>query len=344
MSTTYNHLSYCVLVHNKTISFHVCSCCMTITRNRPMLALIRYSINNTLPICSNLLDYPSRGTHQLALRHRYTLALPNQDDLQLKAQHFFNNGLAASTRYTYSTGQQRFKTFCQAINASILPTSEATLTLFITHLATENISYKTIKVYLSAVRHMHVSAGMFSEFCQQLTPCLQLTLKGIQRSQAVSHSPKPRLPITLQLLQNIYTYLSQQPHCYNNILMWAACCLAFFGFLRVSEFTTPSDTHYDRDCHLSIDDISIDSRDNPQLLKVTLKQSKTDPFRVGVDLYLGATGGTICPVKALLPYLAVCGQYKALLFILKDRKYLTRQCLCTLLNDLLNELHIDTRK
>ena len=123
---------------------------------------------------------------------------------------------------------------------------------------------------------MHVSAGMFSEFCQQLTPRLQLTLKGIQRSQAVSHSPKPWLPITLQLLQNIYTYLSQQPHRYNNILMWAACCLAFFGFLRVSEFTTPSDTHYDKDCHVSIDDISIDSRDNPQLLKVTLKQSKID--------------------------------------------------------------------
>ena len=191
---------------------------------------------------------------------------------------------------------------------------------------------------------MHVSAGMFSEFCQQLTPHLQITLKGIQHRQEVSHSPKPQLPTTLQLLQNIYTYLSQQPHRYNNILMWAACCLGFFGFLRVSDFTTPSDTHCDKECHLSIDDISIDSRDNPQLLKVTLKQSKTDPFHVGVDLYLRTTGGTICPVKALLPYLAVHGQYKGPLFILEDRKYLTHQRLCTLLNGLLTELHIDTQK
>ena len=45
----------CVLVHIKTISFHAYSCHMTITRNRPMHALIRYSINNTLPLCSNLL-------------------------------------------------------------------------------------------------------------------------------------------------------------------------------------------------------------------------------------------------------------------------------------------------
>jgi len=49
----------------------------------------------------------------------------------------------------------------------------------------------------------------------------------------------------------------------------------------------------------------VDSRDQPQLLKATIKQSKADPFRKGVDLYLGATSGTLCPVKALLPYLAI---------------------------------------
>ena len=108
------------------------------------------------------------------------------------AQHFFNNGLTANTRSTYSTGQQQFKAFCQAINASTLPASEATLlTLFITHLATENISYKTIKVCLSAVHHMHISASMFSDFSQQLIPRLQLTRKGIQQSQALSH-PTPQ--------------------------------------------------------------------------------------------------------------------------------------------------------
>ena len=145
------------------------------------------------------------------------------------------------------------------------------------HLFSHRDFPQTIKVYLSAIRHMHVTAGMCSQFSQQLTPRLQLTLKGIQRSQATSHSSRLRLPITLQLLQKIHAQLSKQPHHYNNILTWAACCLAFFGFLRVSEFTTPSDTQYDEDCHLSINDISLDSRDNPQLVKVTLKQSKTDP-------------------------------------------------------------------
>ena len=119
---------------------------------------------------------------------------------------------------------------------------------------------------------------------------------------------------------------------------------SFFGFLRVSEFTTPSDTQYNKNCHLSIDNISIDSRDNPQLLKVTIKQSKTDPFLVGVDLYLGASGVTICPVKELLPYLDLRDHHKGPLFILENGKYLTRQHLCSLLDGLLTKLQIDTSK
>ena len=127
--------------------------------------------------------------------------------------------------------------------------------------------------------------------------------------------------------------------------MWAACCLAFFGFLRVSEFTVPSDNLCDKDCHLSMEDILIDSRDDPHLLKVTIKQSsKTDPFRVSVDLYLGATGATTCPVKGLLPYLALRGHCKEPVFILEDGRYLTRQRLCSLLDSVLTKLHIDNQK
>ena len=50
----------------------------------------------------------------------------------------------------------------------------STYSTIITQLVAEQISHKAIKVYLSAVQYMHVSAGMFSQFSQQLTPCLQL--------------------------------------------------------------------------------------------------------------------------------------------------------------------------
>ena len=128
---------------------------------------------------------------------------------------------------------------------------------------------------------MHVSAGLHAQFNSQLTPCLQLLPKGIQRNQGISHSPRACLPITLQIMQSINDLLINQPHSYTNILIWAAWCLAFFDFIWFSEFTIPSNTSYDCECHLSPADISIDDCNNPQLLKIKIKQSKTDPFRWG---------------------------------------------------------------
>ena len=100
---------------------------------------------------------------------------------------------------------------------------------------------------------------------------------------------------------------SREPQSYNNIMLWAACCLAFFGFMRVWEFTIQNQDGYDKSSHLSISDISVNSRRQPNLLKVTIKQSKTDPFRKGANVYLGAklTQKPICPILGILPYLAI---------------------------------------
>ena len=112
---------------------------------------------------------------------------------------------------------------------------------------------------------MHVTSGKLQHFNQQLTPRLQQILKGIQKDQAGTHPPKVRLPIMLQILQDIKRLLSGKPQSYTNIMSWAACCLAFFGFLRVSGFTIPSQEQYDQSCHLSLGDASLDNRDTPCL-------------------------------------------------------------------------------
>ena len=112
---------------------------------------------------------------------------PDTKELRYKAVQFLANDFATTTRATYAAEQQRFAAFCQTINASPMPATEHTLLLFATHLATFNIVHTTIKVYISAIRHMHVSAGLHAQFNSQLTPCLQLILKGFQRNQAISH-------------------------------------------------------------------------------------------------------------------------------------------------------------
>jgi len=195
------------------------------------------------------------------------------------ARELLHNGLAKSSRNAYATGQRRYVKFCKMAGAKPIPTSESILTLFITHLATSNISLQTIKVYLAAVRHIHVCKGLCKHFNQQITPRLHLILRGIQKQLSSKHLTKPRLPITLPILHSIKKALSKDTPSYDNTTFWAMCCLAFFGFLRVSEFTISGDSPYDPACHLSLNDIAVDSRANPRLLQLLLKQSKTDPFK-----------------------------------------------------------------
>jgi len=197
--------------------------------------------------------------------------------------------------------------------------------LFVTHQAAANISRTTIKVYLLAIYYVHVIAGLHNSFNEQLTPRLQLIVRGIKKSQALTTQQKVRLPITLLIMQSIKRRLSNQPHSYSNIMLWAACCQAFFGFMSVSEFTIPCHTDYDPSLHLSFQDISVDNRDNPRILKVNIKQSKADPFRQGVQIYLGATDTPLCPILCMIPYLARRGTCAGPLFLTEHGQGLTRQ-------------------
>ena len=258
-----------------------------------------------------------------------------------KTDKFLRDGLAASSITTHAAGQGRYIHFCNTAKVPATPATEYTLILFITHLASTNISYATIKVYLSAIRHMHVSRGWHNHFNQQLTPRLQLILRRIRKHQSSTRMPRVRLPITVQILHSIRRLLSQKPKSYATTMLWAACNLAFFTFLCVSEFTIPQEGLYDPSCHLSLQDIAVDSRDTPQLMQVDLKQSKTDPFRQGVTLYLGATDSTICPIKAVLSYLAIRGGHAGPLFLSQSGKGLTRHMFTTELDSLLAELNLN---
>ena len=106
---------------------------------------------------------------------------------------------------------------------------------------THIISLAAIKVYFSAVCHMHLCRGLHDHFNQQITP---LILRDIKRRQACTNPIRQRLPVTTQMLCQIRQLLLKRAPSYFNTTLWAMCCLAFFGFLRVSEFTIPTEGSY----------------------------------------------------------------------------------------------------
>ena len=151
------------------------------------------------------------------------------------------------------------------------------------------------------------------------------------------HSHAKRLPITPDLLRKLHAILSRGPPSFDEVMLWAACCQGFFGFMRAGEFTKVSPT----EDTLSVADVSVDLRDNPQVLAV-LHRRKTDPFGAGVHLYVGRTGDVLCPVTAVLGYLAIRPPSIGPLLLFEDGTPLSRTRLITHMRAALSQAGVDT--
>ena len=244
--------------------------------------------------------------------------------MEERAAFYFTKGLADSSQKTYKSGENRYLRFCQSANWTPLPAPEATLCKFVSFLASEGLKHRTIKTYLSGVRFLHIRSGFPDPFTSHL-PRLGYTLKGVKRVEAErGGGQRTRLPITPPLLRRLKCVWERSDVGHDTKMIWAACCTAFFGFLRAGEMTVPDTEAYDKSVHLGIDDIAIDNPSSPSFVRVRIKQSKTDPFRRGVNLFLGPTRTDLCPVAAILSYIVVRGVGLGPLFRFADGRPLTR--------------------
>ena len=87
-------------------------------------------------------------------------------------------------------------------------------------------------------------------FSTHLAPHMEMVLRGIKKEPSERQLPRTQLPIIIQIMYKLRQLLQQNPHNYDNLMMWAACCMAFYGFLRCSEFTAPGQQEYDPQVHL----------------------------------------------------------------------------------------------
>ena len=205
--------------------------------------------------------------------------------------------------------------------------------MFVSYLS-DRIKASSIKVYLAGIRSLHIENG----FKNPLENCLRLerVIRGTKREQG--SSVRPRLPITITILSRIQSLLD--PENYSDSLFWAACCLGFFGFLRCGEFTTSSGS-FAPSTDLSLDDVQVDRTINPTVLLLRIKASKTDQFRKGHTVRIGATGAKICPIRALMSFLHLRGSGPGPLLRHETGEALSRQTFLSWLQSSLALLGIE---
>ena len=159
-------------------------------------------------------------------------------------------------------------------------------------------------------------------------------------SRSTSRS-RTRLPITISIMRQLKTVWMTANPAADHIMLWAAACTGFFGFLRAGEFTVPSPSEYDSDVHLNLSDMAIDDHRLPSMIRLCIKQSKTDPFRQGIHVFLGKTEAAVCPVQAIIRYIGVRRSDPGPLFIRSSGVPLTRTFLVSELKVALRSLKVD---
>ncbi len=182
----------------------------------------------------------------------------------------------------------------------------------------ESRQASTLKVYLSAVRALHVQLGYTDPFKNR--PRIPLVVKGLQRSKGVSSRPLKQ-PIAALCMHSIRLQLNFA--MFEDVMFWAACCTAFFGFLRAAEFTAPP-SGFDANIHLSVASVSVDKQPVPDTVYLRLARSKTDQFGKGCSVILARSNNVLCPVAALMSYLKLRGPSPGPLFALEDGSPFTR--------------------
>ena len=175
-------------------------------------------------------------------------------------------------------------------------------------------------------------------------PQLEQVMRGV-KSQYAKANPGRRqcLPITPQVLRVHRSIWEKNAYSRDSIMLWAAACLCFLGFLRAGEMTVPSDSSYDSGAHLNFGDIAINSKIDPSIMRARIKASKTDPFCHGVDIFVGRTGTDLCPIEAMLAYLAVRGGAEGPLFSFADGRLFTRERFVSKVREALSAAGIDCK-
>uniref|UniRef100_A0A7M5X165 SAP domain-containing protein n=1 Tax=Clytia hemisphaerica TaxID=252671 RepID=A0A7M5X165_9CNID len=276
------------------------------------------------------------GTIRRPLPHQTTIRRLGKVDIHTltkKMHQLLSNSLAPRTNTQYHRCTSNYLLFCRHHNLQAFPIVELNLMLFTTFLS-EHSSHSNIKVHLSSIKFHDIRHGYHTQLPP--LPRLYLLIRSIKRTHGSTHSKPKRQPITIETLTSIYQHLqSSNLNNHDRQMLWTACTTAFFGFLRSSEYVSPSSHEYDPSSTLLYNDITHMA----SKVHISIKSSKTDPFRHGCILRLCPTNHPICPVTALKEYCRIHLKKSGPLFIFSNGCFLTRRKLNEFLQSTLNQPH-----
>ncbi|XP_054457981.1 uncharacterized protein LOC129093883 [Anoplopoma fimbria] len=241
---------------------------------------------------------PSANSGPTVFSHHLQLT-PLLEHLISASQDAILNSVAPRTLSSYLTGWNSFKAFHASLGLPFPSLDVLTLTNFITFAhSLLKIKPSTIRVYISGINFFaKLSSG---------TPCpaashlhITMLLKGLRKAEP--HPTPKRLPLTSDLLTRcIQTLRSGYLSPFMDKALESMFLLAFFGFLRCSEFTAQNSDHHPSQ-HATMSDISIH---HPDTIIYHLKRSKTNQSGPPQPIYIFRLNSYLSPFKPICDYIS----------------------------------------
>ena len=203
-------------------------------------------------------------------------------DLGVTLNTLLDKALKPNTQRTYNHAQNRYLNFCTLYNIEPCPATEESLLYYIAYLFKDNLKGSSIRVYLAAIRSLHVNAGI--PYISN-TPRILMALKG---ANVLSSPPSRKDPITFDILCRMLELLSSRA---DKVMLESSMSLAFFGCMRAGEICLPDNAIFDAKIHLCVEDVTL--QDDKSFV-ILLKSSKTDQFSNGVKIFVGCSGHKVC--------------------------------------------------
>lgn len=239
--------------------------------------------------------------------------------LNNETQRLIATSVADSTWKAYRTGLRAFDNFRNTYSLSHnWPVPLDHLVAFISFLSIKGLSINSVRLYITSISVLHKLRGLDDISSHFIVAKL---LDGFRRAR--SGHVRTRKPITFPLLVQIINRLPIICHSvYEAALFRAAFSLAFFGFLRIGEFTLTTKSAQHKVLQLA--DVNINAK-LPPVADVHVRFSKTDQLGRGTTLHIiGNQAGQLCPVLALKDYILLRGEHPGPLFCHFDKSPLTR--------------------
>uniref|UniRef100_A0A087Y3N6 Tyr recombinase domain-containing protein n=1 Tax=Poecilia formosa TaxID=48698 RepID=A0A087Y3N6_POEFO len=229
-------------------------------------------------LCLSSLDFPPQllRSRSLSLTRSSVTAdnMPicnNFNPLLQSAKFYVKNGLAPSTFKSYTYAWLKYAKFCSLHETPLYPIRINTIVAFITY------CFEHLNLTPTYIRSLLAGVNFFS----------QLQQPSSSQSLFSNH--------VIKLLLNLLSTLNRSFYSpYLKSLLKSSFLLAFYGLLRLGEFTSPNNTFISsRD--LAVSDLSF----HPDFYSLSLKHSKT---KGACTIVVARTNGQLCPFRAMFKF------------------------------------------